>query len=465
MIRKFVNRTTELTFLQQWHEQPGSKLVIIYGRRRIGKTELLKQFLQDKDHVFFLADKRGTDRNVRRLADQLGKVFGDIPPRASSFDDIFEHIKVRRGEQPFVVVIDEFPYLVERDDAIPSVFQLICDEVLPDTRVSLIILGSSIQMMEQLLSEKSPLYGRQTGMLKIKPFGIVEAHMMFPSDNLADLVHKYGFFGGSPFYLSLLDPHKGLMDNTTELVLLRSGRLFEEVEYLLREELREPILYKMILEAMAFGHTTVTTIANYVGVNAKDLSSYLRSLVDLHLIRKEKPVLAPPNSKTTRYYLADNFFIFWFYFVQPNLMAVEVGNLTPVLELLKDSTDYIGRFVFEQVCAQFVTELNRRGQLPFMPQVLGRWWHKETEVDLVGLNKQSQDILLIECKWREQVKGRKILHQLERKAQAIPWKRESWSEHYMIIAKSFADKPPKNCRYFDLEDLTQVFFNHQPDQH
>ncbi len=284
----FVDREGELRFLEEMYNKDGG-LVIIYGRRRVGKTEMIKQFIREKKHLYYLADKRGTEINAKNMARLAAETFGELPVVAENFDDVFKFI-AKRIEGKFVVVIDEFSYLVEKDDAIPSIFQRIVDEIIKGKEVLLILSGSSISMMYQgTLSYSSPLYGRRTGEWKLNPLDFRQAVKFFPAAGLEKAVELYAIFGNIPAYLAAIDASKSVKENIINTLLRKGSKLYREPEFLLREELREPSRYVSILEALG-GSSKLSEVASKANVPAKDMPKYFRVLSELELVRKEMPV-------------------------------------------------------------------------------------------------------------------------------------------------------------------------------
>ncbi|MBU4139326.1 MAG: ATP-binding protein, partial [Euryarchaeota archaeon] len=305
----FINRNKELDMLEQKFKLPEPQFIVIYGRRRTGKTELIKQFCKDKEYIYFLADKRGTVLNVGRFASIATDHFNDAALKIEDFYLLFDYINRRLdNEKKTVIIIDEFSYLVEKDDSIASVFQGIWDEVLAKKNVFLILCGSSISMMELgVLSYKSPLYGRRTGQWKLSPFSFKEMKEFFPDFSLAERVEIYSVLGGIPFYLKRFRK-KNIFVNIEENILTKGEPLYEEVEFLLREELREYSSYYSILEAIAAGSTRIIEIADHSRIKAGDLPKYMDTLIKLDIVEKVHPVTEKEKTKKTIYKIKDNFF-------------------------------------------------------------------------------------------------------------------------------------------------------------
>ncbi|ODS38348.1 MAG: hypothetical protein A7316_08255 [Candidatus Altiarchaeales archaeon WOR_SM1_86-2] len=471
MIRKFVNRKKELDFLEKAYREEGSQVLILYGRRRVGKTEIIKQFCKNKAHIYFLADKRGTLINAKEFAARAAEYFDDVAPDVENFDDAFKYIVKRSEDARIIVAIDEFSYLVEKDDSIPSVFQKIVDEHLGENTY-LILNGSSVSMMEKgALSYSSPLYGRRTGQWKITPLGFSDSWLFLPEYSIEEFIEAFSVVGNIPAYLIQFDDSMDVYKNIKNRILEKGTFLSEEVEFLLREELREPHVYMSIIGAIASGATRATQIASKCYIDAKDISKYLRVLQRLSLVQKITPVTErKPKTKKTIYQVSDNFFRFWFWFVYPNKSDIESGEADRVLLKIKSGlASYVGR-TFEQVCKESLVQLNREGKLPFHFSKIGNWWghyredgiRKEIEVDNIALNEETKDMLIVECKWRDNVNAKTVLHKLKEKAKHIDWNREERREYYAIFAKSFEERSLKevlskrNVVVFDLKYMENL---------
>ncbi|MEW6069341.1 MAG: ATP-binding protein [Candidatus Thermoplasmatota archaeon] len=459
MIRKFVNRERELDFLDRKYKDAGLQVIVIYGRRRVGKTELIKEFIKGKNSIYFLADKRGTEKNIERFVNLVQERLNLPPLKIGSFEDAFKIIVEKVKGERFIVVIDEFSYLIEKDTALSSVFQLIIDEILRNSNLFLILCGSSIGMMEKgVLSYKSPLYGRRTGQIKLTPMRFKDLKKFFPRYSIKELIETYSVLGGIPAYLSLFDPAKRLDDNIQKTFCVKEHLFYEEPEIILKEELREPKVYFNLLEAIAIGKTKLTDIANKAGINAKDASSYINSLIELDLVERTYLITEKkPRTKKTIYFIKDNFFTFWFKFILENKEKIERGEAEVLLKKIKgEFSRYVSK-TFEKVSIEF---LWAEKIFPFTK--IGKWWgtyrdketgeRKSVEIDIVALNEETKEILFGECKWQDKVDGEKILQTLKEKSEFVDWNKNKRKEQYAIFAKSFR-KRAKKCYCFDLKDI------------
>lgn len=440
----FVNRKEELEFLERKWREEGAQLIIIYGRRRIGKTMLLKEFLKGKRGIYFLATADSMAENIRGLAEKFTKLTRrEYFMEVRDFRRLFRYLAEEMGKERVAVVLDEFQYLISLDPGILSVLQKIWDEYLKDTGIFLILCGSSIGMMERTLEYKSPLYGRRTGAWKVKPFDIRGIAEMFPERSMEELVKIYAVFGGVPFYLDLI--RNLSVENAIKERILKKGEiLYEEPEFLLREELREPRVYKLILKGLALGYESLGELINFTGLDRGNLSKYLDTLERLELVGYELPY---GKRKRGQYYIRDNFFNFWFRFVYPNLADLELGLVNEVWERISGEINaYYGK-MFERL----VREMLRLRILDFGQKGVSRWWHRGEEIDAIAELKDK--LLFVEVKWKDlnRREARKILKDLKRKSERFEGEKE-----FLLIAKRIEDKEEG---MLDLEDLEKVIRN------
>ncbi len=464
MLLNFVDRAQQIQLLEERYKNPGFEFFVIYGRRRIGKTELIKHFVQNKPHLYFLCDKSGTTRNAERFKKRIAEYFEEPAIETNDLEEIFSHFVKQIKNKRLVIVLDEFSYLVEKDSAIPSIFQVIVDELLRQTNVFLVLCGSSVSMMEiGVLSKKSALYGRKTAHIELGPLDLGSFHDFFPNNNIEKNIEFYSILGGVPFYLEKFSDELDTFENIKQQIFSKSGRLYEEVDFLLKEELREPDVYKGILSAIALGQTKVVEIANKTGIKASDMDKYLKVLIRLGLIRKEIPVTSI-KSKKSIYRIDDNFFSFSFTFSEPFISNLELGEIAAAEEKLKrDFNQYLGK-KFEKMVREEI--LIRTGI--FNAQHIGSWWghyrdkgthqRKAIEIDIVGINDTTKEILFGECKWKTDVDGKNQIRILKEKAAYVPWPDEKKEriEYYVLFARSFKNvSKDKNIHCIELSN--QVF--------
>ncbi|ASJ09625.1 ATPase [Thermococcus siculi] len=434
----FVDRKKELEFLERKWNERGAQLIVIYGRRRVGKTMLLKEFLKGKKGVYFLATADSIGENTRELGEKFAELTGrEYFREVHDFGRLFRYLAEEIKDERVAVVLDEFQYLISLEPGILSVLQKAWDEHLKGAGVFLVLCGSSIGMMERTLEYKSPLYGRRTGAWKVEPFDIRGIAEMFPERSMEELVKVYAVFGGVPFYLDLIR-NLSVEDAIREKVLRKGEVLYEEPEFLLREELREPRVYKLILKGLALGYESLGELVNFTGLERGNLSRYLDTLERLGLVGYELPY---GKRKRGRYYIRDNFFNFWFRFVYPNLADLELGLADEVWGKIRvELNAYYGK-MFERL----VREMLKLRILDFGQKSVSRWWHKGEEIDAIAELKDG--LLFVEVKWRDlsRKEAEKILRDLERKA-----KRFEGEKKFLLIARKIEDK---GDGMLDLEDL------------
>lgn len=436
---RFVNRETELSFLNEKWAGNEAQLIIIYGKRRVGKTELSIQFAKDKPHIYFLCERIAAHKQLEKFTAGLAEYFKDefLPQEGfKDWETAFKYIS-NKGEK-IAVIIDEFPYLVETDRAIPSSFQKAWDLHLKDSRVYLILLGSSISMMEETaLFYKAPLYGRRTGQFLIKPFRFREVQKVFPNKSFEENLAIYSIVGGIPLYLNKFH-HKNWLNVVKSEILKKGQPLYEEVEFLLREELKEPRNYFVILEALSLGKHKLSEIINETGFDKGTVSRYLAILDSLQITRKEIPITEkiPEKSRKGIYTIDDNFFNFWFRFIFRNRSLLEENKITEVAVKIKEANLELLAKNYEKVSGEILLSNILNKKLPVEFSTCGRWWDKNEEIDLIALNNQTNEILFAEVKWTNKSVGANIYEDLKRKSQKVEWGKKDRREYFALFSKS-----------------------------
>ena len=460
---KLINRVEELAGLEEYWEKRDAQLVVIYGKRRVGKTALIKAFAQPKPHIYFLADKTTEAENLKLAGKAVGKHFNDALLEKNGFSewyDLFEYLK-QHAQKKLVFAVDEFPYLAEGNKAVSSIFQKGWDEILSRLPLFLILCGSSIGMMEsETLAYKAPLYGRRTAQILAKPLSFFDAWNFYPHRGFDEFLRIYAITGGNPAYLLKLKDAKNLEDALRQYVFKPIELLFEEVEFILKEELREPRQYMSILRAISFGCRKFGEIVNETGFEKSSLHKYLFTLEDLHLIEKEVPVTekSPEKSRRGFYQIQDQFVKFWFNYVYPHKGEIELGNTTSAFAQWKKTFDGAVAQNYEWV----VREVVRKYQKEFFPfSRLGRWWEGSEEIDLVATNDNTNQILFGEAKYSSKQVGTNIYEDLKLKTQKVVWGKKGRKEYFALFSKSgftpdmkkLADK--ENVFLFEREKLVR----------
>lgn len=463
----FYDREAELAALESAVDSPGHAFYVVYGRRRVGKTALLKSFCADRPHVYYLAAEESETRQREKFVERVADAFGDRVPRIDAWDEAFEYLGERLAAEPRTVVIDEFPYLVAENDSILSYVQSFVDEHLQHTEGALVLCGSSVATMEsELLGHESPLYGRRTGQIDLQPFSFREARSAITYD-FEDAVRSYAVTGGTPMYLTLFDYDRSLGANVREQILSPTAVLYTEPEFLLRTELRNPARYMSILEAIATGHTTPTEIAGATGVDVGPLSKYLQTLRRLRLIERELPVTASrKQTKRSRYRVADEYLRFWFRFVEPNRSSIEAAPEQVLAETIEPNLPAYVATTFEEVCREAVWEAIRCDELEPYADV-GRWWYRESELDVVALAAGDDRILFGECKWTAAPIDHGHVAKLRETAEDVRWGPDDREERFALFSKSgfvdgLTDDLDDDWYCFDASDLDTILAASHP---
>lgn len=423
----FIGREAELQFLNDKYNEKKGQIIVLYGRRRVGKTETLREFCKGKRHVFFSCTQ-STDRvQLARFSKQIlreGIPAGRYITEFSDWEKAFRAIlELPYGGEKKLIVIDEFPYLCRGNKSIPSILQNLWDAELRDAPVMIILCGSAMSFIEkELLAEKNPLYGRATGIWKMKEMGFYDATKFFPNYSSRDKVLAYAVLGGIPHYLNQWNADLFIGENIRRNILSKGCVLYSEVEFLLHQELRETPVYNSIIEAVALGNTKLNDISRKSLVeDTSKTSVYLKNLIELGIVEREFSVDVGTKEKANSgrgiYRLTDNFFRFWYVFGFANYSQLEDGDVDGVYEyIIEPALHAFASFAFEDICREFVREMQKAGALPFRYAKMGRWTGRttvrdenfpnglrtaETEIDLLGIGRDAKEYLVGECKFKK----------------------------------------------------------------
>ena len=458
MIIKFVDRLDELRSLSDLLRRGRPTLLLLYGRRRVGKTRLVQEFMGGKRGLYFYvpnAEEKTILSEFSRVVED--EFFGGFT--FASFSSFMEYLAKRCGEG-FIVAIDEFQRLINVDGAM-SMIQKYWDERLSKSKCFLILSGSSVGAIRRVaLRGDAPLYGRRTATLKIEPLKYLHLFEWFRRYSAEDLIKVYGAFGGTPAYLEHIDEGKTPEENVVEKILSKRSPLHDEPEMLLMEEIRAPQRYMDMLSAIAAGKNTMSEVADAVGLSRENTTTYLKTLEILDLIERVTPV-TEPDAKRGLYRIRDPFFNFWFRFVRTSKRQLELGLEEGVWESIREEFNrYLGQ-VFEEVCRESLVEMARRNMLPIRVQRIGRWWRREIEINLLALETTGRRALALEAKW-SQVDHReaiRILTELAVKAAQISGVEESIQG---LMAKEIEGKEEIRNEGFialDLQDIKNLAKN------
>ncbi len=428
---EFVGRKRELATLERLYRADAFQMPVIYGRRRVGKTSLIARFTEGKPVVFFSARESTARDNLVALSEAIARFGADkgmaedaAAPIFETFESAFSRVFELARDRRVVFVIDEYPYLAQSDRSVSSLLQNLIDREKGSSKLFLILCGSSMSFMEhQVLGYKSPLYGRCTAQIMVRPFDIMEASELLAGTSAEDVVTWYGITGGVPLYLEQFDRSMDMEENIAANVLRPDSFLYGEPDSFLQQEVREPSRYNAVIRAIAQGEGRLSRIADSAGLDRTVVTKYLNGLMELGIVAQDKPVV-DANRKKTRYVLADNLFRFWYRFVPRYLTPIQAGRCSEVAELVvKDHLSTFTGPVFESVCRQWlVASMGTRG-IPFILDI-GRWWgtdselREQAEIDIVALC-DDETMLCGECKWQAKPVDADVLSTLRHRASLI----------------------------------------------
>lgn len=432
----FVNRTKELEALEEEYYSKKASFSVVYGRRRVGKTALLSQFIQNKRHIYLYITQSDLNYQLEAFTIRIRELVDNAMAKHlsfASFEEAIEFLTSLKLDEKLVLVIDEYQYLTMLDKAFSSKLQKLWDEKLQHANIYLVLCGSVLSMMQsEVLNYSAPLYGRRTSQFHIKNIKFKHIKEFLPKLNRLERMQVFSSFGTIPKYLNEYDQELSFMRNIEKKILNKNAYLYSEGNFLLKNEISDSTTYFSILEAISKGNTKIGNIASSLGVASTHLTKYLKKLMDLDIVYKETPVTEsnPLKSKFGRYKIKDKFLDFWFYYVFKNYNYLEIEQTATVLdEIEMNFNDRFVSFAFEDYILEDIWE-NPKKYLDFQPTKIGRWWNNKEEIDIVAFNEDH--IAFIECKWQENVKTESVKKQLIEKAKQIPHGKQAV---YLVISK------------------------------
>lgn len=420
----FIGREREMATLNHLYQSDKFEFVVIYGRRRVGKTALINQFIQDKEAIYYMGVESNSKQNLENFSKNIMEYKVNIQVDTSflSFQAALEYVFQLAEKERLVLAIDEYPYVARSSESFASTIQLLIDKYKDHSKLMLILCGSSMSYMEDhVLSYKAPLYGRRTAQMKIQPFDFFDTCQYFCNFSDEDRALVYGMVGGTPQYLLQMDDRLTIEENMKNTFLNPNSFLFEEPENLLKQEVREPALYNAIITAIATGSSRVAEISTKVGEQSSVCTNYLKNLMALGLIQKETPY-GEKTSRKSIYSINDNMFRFWYRFIPENNSIIVRGATNLAYKRIEPYLSaYMGK-VFEEICKQYLWKLLLDGNCPIEFNDLGRWWgtnpstHNQEEIDIMG-EQDKNTALFGECKWTNQKVDTGILETLLKRSQ------------------------------------------------
>lgn len=472
----FIDRQTELAFLNkiQTRKRPGpAQLILLYGRRRVGKTRLLRYWAENSSlpYTYWAAEKEPAALQRRKLFAKVDERPIAQSPIFGTWQETWEAVAHKIGDTKHILIIDELPYAAESDPALLSSLQHAWDGLFQHTNIIIVVCGSQVRTMETLQNRQSPLFGRFTGQWYLQPMPFHTLSEFFPNWSAEERVALYGIVGGIPAYLEWLDPDLNLVENLNQVILDSGSMFLSEPTFLLYEEVREPQSYLALLKALGSGCHTPAEISNHSLIGKSHLASYLSRLQDLKFVERRLPATVPSTKRRTsrrgRYHLSDPYFRFYFRFMAPFHEDLPFDSMPVLNKVRQELRAFIGQTTFEELARQWVQIRGRQGKLSFTPERIGSHWDKTVQVDVVAINWHDHKILLGECKWGERAVGKSVISELvESKTpkvlKSLPKDGEGWKVEYAFFARagftSSAEEAGRAVQAYlvDLEQLDAV---------
>lgn len=464
----FLGRKKELDQLNKLYQTDKFQMVMIYGRRRVGKTTLIREFCKGKKNIFFSAIQSNPADNLEELSKAIYACL--LPENRTlltgfkSVNDAFEYIARASTDERLIFIVDEYPYWTESDHSISSRIQQTIDQTFQNTKLFIILCGSSASFMKnQVLGCHSPFYDRRTAQFNILPFNYYETALFCPEYTLADKALVYGISGGVPLYIHQLTENDDLYESILSNLFMPNSLLFEEPGNLLKQELREPQMYNAIINAITDGRSKLSEISSGVGIETAICSKYLRNLISLGIVKKEEPVIGKTGRKTI-YRISDNLFRFWYTFVQTNMSSIVSGRIIDEFESMvkKHIPEYMG-LVFEQMCKEFLFFYYKNFHAGISQ--IGQWWgnnpeeKQEEQIDTIVLSSDRQQAIFCECKYRNEKTDIEILDRLIQKSSLISGFEKK--DFFLFSKSGFTDRLRNRAKkerviLFELKDLYRI---------
>jgi AAA+ ATPase superfamily predicted ATPase len=444
---KFQGRDAELTQLHRLWTKNGAQLLILYGRRRIGKTALIKEWVSNSgtNSLYWMARTSPPEIQLRQFSQAI---YNFANPQLHAPEDFsygnwqqaFEQVGALAQNERFGLFIDEFTYLIQAMPDIVSVLQDLWDHYLANTKLFLCLSGSHLGMMKrELLAPRAPLYGRASAQLHLQPLPFGVTSLFFPKYSAADRVRLYSLFGGVPAYWERVTRSASITQNIKNELLTPGNLMQEEPALLLQDFLRDPRYYIGILKAIALGHRTIKAISTYAGMPESNLPKYLGVLIEAGFVHRKTPVTKAETSRSGRYEITDPYLRFYYRFLEGRQDQLAMGVKKPAIdEIRRRHADFIGTYTWEELCREWLLKADETA-LPFSPDKVGSAWGSGYQCDVVGINTAEKTFILGECKWRQASSNHEVIESLLGKTKAvIPPSRSKkpWQVYYLGFSRS-----------------------------
>ena len=467
VVNMFIGRQNELSVLDECYNSEQFQFLVMYGRRRVGKTYLLQEFSKIHKTIFFSAQEKNDALNLEDFSKTILNFFGDgYFGNFSGWEAAFRYIGDKCGNDRIVLIIDEFPFIASENPSVKSILQHTIDHIWKQKNIFLILCGSSVSFMEnEVMGYKSPLYGRSTGQMEIKAFDYLDSTEFFPDYSNIDKLLAYGILGGIPCYLESFDNSISIEKNISDKILRTGSFLRDEPQLLLKMELREPAVYNSIFEVIAEGASRINDISLKTHEESQKCSKYLSTLQNIKLIERIIPCGEKASTKKSLYKISDNFYQFWYKYIFANRSYYEMlGKESAASEIMRDISSYMGG-IFESICQQYMIRLARAKKLPFIPHDIGRWWGTnpktkgQDDIDILCLSRDKKSAVFCECKFRNVLFDMKEYNDLMTASEII---KEPENRYYYLFSKSgFTDDVKMQAKengavLVELDDLFSI---------
>ena len=443
----FVGRDRELRLLNDLYQRQGAQLLVLYGRRRIGKTRLITHWGNQLDipYFYWMASQTSAVNQLRQFSQAL---FRFLNPQAtvgaefsySSWDAAFAEVSRATQTKRLVMVLDEITYVMQADSEVPSLIQRAWDHQLKGTNLFLILTGSLAGLIQRtVLDYHAPLYGRATARLKLQPLSFGALAHLLPNYTSEQRVAVHTITGGVPAYIEMFDDQQNILQNLRQRIVTPTNAMLTDAAFLLHEQLETPRNYIAIIEAIAAGFHKYTDIAKMSGIDRSNITKYLSILQELGYVERQVPatVRRPEQSRQGRYVIVDPYLRFYYRFLAPYRGAIEQGRIRQATALLYDHLlDFIGTHTFEELCRDWVGVVSEMDNFPFLPENIGSHWSKQAQVDVVAISWRSKTILLGECKWGKKPVGKAVIETLVSKTSKVLPKTGTWKVFYAFFARN-----------------------------
>ena len=449
-MKEFINREKERAFLESEYNKESASFIVIYGRRRIGKTSLIKEFIKDKSALFFLATEESESENRNAFKSAVSEYIKNpllAQADITNWEELFSYIVNDVSQDRKLIIIDEFQYIGKANHSFVSVLQKIWDTMLSDKNIMLILCGSLVNMMySQTLSYDSPLYGRRTGQIKMKQSAFSYYQNSFPTADQRQLIEYYAVTGGVPKYIESFELYDNVYTAIERCVMSKESYLYEEPAFLLEKEVQDVGSYFSIIKTIASGKEKQSEIASALNVAQTNLPKYLKTLIDLDILEREVPATEdkPEKSKMGLYKIKDNYIRFWFRFIYPYRSYIEMDNTDFVMQKIKSGfVANHAAYVYEDICRrEYMPDLVANGIWSFTPTRIGRWWDRsDTEIDIVAIDENSDNVIFGECKFTNEPMDVDVYYHLLEKIERVEWKKKTRKNHFVFFSyNGYTDK-------------------------